>query len=159
MAYNAQYTTVTDQAGSVRQNQVDGLSHLIGVVEDPGSPPHLNYQSVYGYDALDNLVSVKAVRKNAQLCIRFAEAAEQRGQSGERRGELYVRCRRESAHQNGCVKCNHLFRVSLRNKLYVGLRRVESRLTEELFGWNTYRHILLRSERAVRPGPAGLNRQ
>lgn len=56
--YNAQYTTVTDEVGKARQNQVDGLGRLIGVVEDPGSSPHLNYQTVYGYDALDDLVSV-----------------------------------------------------------------------------------------------------
>ncbi len=51
-------TTVTDEAGNSRESCVDGLGRLTGVWEDPGSSPHLNYETDYSYDALNNLLSV-----------------------------------------------------------------------------------------------------
>ena len=51
-------TTVTDEAGKARQSCVDGLGRMTSVLEDPGSSPHLNYQTLYLYDALDNLTNV-----------------------------------------------------------------------------------------------------
>jgi YD repeat-containing protein len=94
-AYSAQYTTVTDQANYARQNQVDGLGRLTKVAEDPGN---LNYQTAYGYDALDDLTCESNLHRGKwlrfgaaarpQLCLRFAEAAEQRDESGERHREL-----------------------------------------------------------------------
>ena len=58
MSYDGQVTTVTDQALHVRVNSSDGLGRLTSVGEDPGSAAHLNYLTLYGYDALDDLVSV-----------------------------------------------------------------------------------------------------
>jgi YD repeat-containing protein len=52
------YTTATDQAGNARVLQNDGLGRLAAVWEDPGSSPHFNYQTLYGYDALGDLTSV-----------------------------------------------------------------------------------------------------
>ncbi len=51
-------TTVTDEAGKSRQSCVDGLGRMTGVWEDTGSSPHLNYETDYSYDALNNLQSV-----------------------------------------------------------------------------------------------------
>jgi len=50
--------TVTDEAGKKRKSCSDGLGRLTQVIEDPGISPHLNYSTTYGYDALDNLLSV-----------------------------------------------------------------------------------------------------
>jgi YD repeat-containing protein len=50
--------TVTDEANNSRQSCVDGLGRVTSVVEDPGSSPHLNYLTTYGYDPLNNLLSV-----------------------------------------------------------------------------------------------------
>jgi RHS repeat-associated protein len=55
LSYSGANITVTDQAGKKRSSTVDGLGHLIQVTEDPGG---LGYLTTYGYDALDNLVSV-----------------------------------------------------------------------------------------------------
>lgn len=46
---------VTDEAGKSRQTCKDALGRLVSVNEDPAS---LNYQTLYQYDALDNLTSV-----------------------------------------------------------------------------------------------------
>ncbi|MBV9779465.1 MAG: RHS repeat protein, partial [Acidobacteriaceae bacterium] len=54
-SYDAQYTTVTDQAGNARKSAVDGVGRLVSVVEDPG---HLNYSTTYSYDTLDNVTGV-----------------------------------------------------------------------------------------------------
>jgi RHS repeat-associated protein len=51
-------TTVTDEVGNARESCVDGLGHLTYVWEDPGSSPHLNYETIYTYDALGDLLSV-----------------------------------------------------------------------------------------------------
>jgi RHS repeat-associated protein len=51
-------TTITDEAGNSRQSCADGLGRITGVWEDPGSAPHLNYQTKYTYDPLNNLLSV-----------------------------------------------------------------------------------------------------
>jgi YD repeat-containing protein len=50
-------TTATDQAGKQRITTTDALGRLIAVTEDPGAG-HLNYQTTYAYDALDDLTSV-----------------------------------------------------------------------------------------------------
>ncbi|MGA9134866.1 MAG: RHS repeat-associated core domain-containing protein, partial [Candidatus Sulfotelmatobacter sp.] len=57
-AYTGNCTTVTDEAGKSRQSCVDGLGRMTSVLEDPGSSPHLNYQTLYQYDALDDLNNV-----------------------------------------------------------------------------------------------------
>jgi RHS repeat-associated protein len=49
-------TTVTDEAGNQRKTQTDGLGRLTAVWEDPGSSPHLNYETDYQYDVLNNLL-------------------------------------------------------------------------------------------------------
>jgi hypothetical protein len=53
--YNAEQTTVTDQAGKQRRSIVDGLGRLKTVVEDPSV---LNYSTNYTYDVLGNLLQV-----------------------------------------------------------------------------------------------------
>jgi RHS repeat-associated protein len=50
--------TVTDETGKARKSCSDGNSRLTGVWEDPGSAPHLNYETDYHYDALGNLNSI-----------------------------------------------------------------------------------------------------
>jgi RHS repeat-associated protein len=57
-SYAGNQTTVTDPAGIKRQITSDGLGRMTGVIEDPGSSPHLNYSTTYAYDALDNLKTV-----------------------------------------------------------------------------------------------------
>jgi RHS repeat-associated protein len=57
-AYNSNCATVTDEAGKAGKSCRDGLGRLTQVFEDPGSSPHLNYETDYGYDALNNLLSV-----------------------------------------------------------------------------------------------------
>jgi RHS repeat-associated protein len=57
-SYNQNCTTVTDEAGASRESCVDGLGRMTQVFEDPGSSPHLNYETDYTYDGLDNLLSV-----------------------------------------------------------------------------------------------------
>jgi YD repeat-containing protein len=51
-------STVTDPAGKVRQLCSDALGRVTSVTEDPGQLPHLNYQTAYAYNALDNLTTV-----------------------------------------------------------------------------------------------------
>jgi len=48
-------STVTDEAGKARKVQLDALGRLTNVWEDPTG---LNYQTVYTYNALDNLIGV-----------------------------------------------------------------------------------------------------
>jgi RHS repeat-associated protein len=55
-SYSGNCTTVTDETGKMRNSCTDALGHLIQVWEDPGSAPHLNYETDYQYDALDNLL-------------------------------------------------------------------------------------------------------
>jgi len=57
-SYSGNCTTVTDEASNARQSCADGLRRMTKVLEDPGSPPHLNYETDYSYDALNNLLSV-----------------------------------------------------------------------------------------------------
>jgi YD repeat-containing protein len=54
--YSGNTTTVTDQAGKKRKSVNDALGRLREIYEDP--LPGVNYQTSYGYDVLDNLVSV-----------------------------------------------------------------------------------------------------
>jgi RHS repeat-associated protein len=56
--YSGNTTTVTDQVGKSRKSVSDGLGRLSQVFEDPGSTPHLNYETDYTYDTLDNLLTV-----------------------------------------------------------------------------------------------------
>ncbi len=53
---NFPLVTVTDQAGASRTSQVDGLGRLIAVWEDPTG---FNFQTVYQYDGLGNLLCVE----------------------------------------------------------------------------------------------------
>jgi len=58
-------TTVTDEALKSRQSCADGLGRMTGVWEDPGSSPHLNYETDYTYDPLDNLLSATQKGSNS----------------------------------------------------------------------------------------------
>lgn len=53
--YNAEKTTVTDQAGKSRRSIMDGVGRLKQVIEDPNVTP---LTTTYGYDVLCNLTSV-----------------------------------------------------------------------------------------------------
>jgi RHS repeat-associated protein len=53
--YSGNHVTVTDQAGKRRWSETDALNRLTRVIEDPGV---LNYETVYLYDALNNLRKV-----------------------------------------------------------------------------------------------------
>ena len=53
--YSGSGTTVTDQQGISRKSQTDGLGRVTTVWEDPTD---LNYETVYTYDALDDLATV-----------------------------------------------------------------------------------------------------
>ena len=57
-AYSGNCTTVTDQAGKARKTCSDALGRLTQIFEDPGSSPHLNYETDYAYDPLGNLLTV-----------------------------------------------------------------------------------------------------
>ena len=57
-SYSGNCTTVTDEGGKARKSCADGLGRMTGVWEDPGSSPHLNYETDYVYDSLNNLTSV-----------------------------------------------------------------------------------------------------
>jgi RHS repeat-associated protein len=57
-SYSGNCTTVTDEAGKARTSCSDGLGRLTQVFEDPGASPHLNLETDYAYDALDNLLCV-----------------------------------------------------------------------------------------------------
>jgi RHS repeat-associated protein len=57
-SYSGNCATVTDQTGKARKSCSDGLGRLTQVFEDPGSSPHLNYETDYRYDVLDNLLCV-----------------------------------------------------------------------------------------------------
>jgi YD repeat-containing protein len=54
-SYNANQTTVTDQAGKTRRSLTDALGRLVQVIEDPNG---LAYQTNHAYDALNNLTTV-----------------------------------------------------------------------------------------------------
>jgi RHS repeat-associated protein len=54
-SYSGNSVTVTDQAGKARKSVTDALGRLSTVYEDPAG---LNYQTSYGYDVLDDLISV-----------------------------------------------------------------------------------------------------
>jgi RHS repeat-associated protein len=53
--YSGSGTTVTDQQGISRKSQTDGLGRVTTVWEDPTD---LNYETVYTYDALNDLATV-----------------------------------------------------------------------------------------------------
>ena len=54
-SYSGNTVTVTDQAGQKRKSVSDALGRLTDVYEDPLG---VNYQTTYGYDALDDLTTV-----------------------------------------------------------------------------------------------------
>ncbi|HVI73338.1 MAG TPA: hypothetical protein VM656_17865, partial [Pyrinomonadaceae bacterium] len=54
-SYVGNVVTVTDQAGKARKSITDALGRLVEVYEDPNG---LNFQTIYTYDVLDNLVKV-----------------------------------------------------------------------------------------------------
>ena len=56
-SYSGNQTTVTDEAGNQRTSQTDGLGRLQYVWEAPNNTGY-NYQTVYAYDALSDLLSV-----------------------------------------------------------------------------------------------------
>ena len=55
-SYSGNCTTVTDEAGKNRKSCTDGLGRLTGVWEDPSVA---NYQTVYQYNALGNMLCVE----------------------------------------------------------------------------------------------------
>ena len=62
--YSGVTTTVTDQVGRKRQNEVDGLGRLVKVIEQnpaTGLLDATNYLTSYTYDVLDNLLQVNQV--------------------------------------------------------------------------------------------------
>ncbi|MBX3280792.1 MAG: RHS repeat protein, partial [Acidobacteria bacterium] len=59
--YNANQTTVTDQAGKQRRSVTDGLGRLSQAIEDPNG---LNHQTGYTYDSLGNLRRVEQGTQN-----------------------------------------------------------------------------------------------
>lgn len=63
-SYNAEQTTVTDQAGKTRRSIIDGLGRLKQVIEDPNS---LNYATTYSYDVLGNLTLVQQGAQQRQF--------------------------------------------------------------------------------------------
>jgi RHS repeat-associated protein len=63
-SYSGNCTTVTDEATKSRKSCTDGLGRISGVWEDPGTSPHLNYETDYTYDALGNLKNVNQQGSN-----------------------------------------------------------------------------------------------
>jgi RHS repeat-associated protein len=61
----SQCTTATDEAGKSRTSCTDALGRMSGVWEDPGTPPHLNYETDYGYNLLGDLTSVNQKGDNS----------------------------------------------------------------------------------------------
>ena len=57
-SYSGNTVTAIDQAGKSRKTVTDSLGRLVEVYEDPSGPSGLNYQTVYSYDTLDNLIKV-----------------------------------------------------------------------------------------------------
>ena len=55
-SYSGNQTTVSDELGNQRTSVTDALGRLTKVLEDPGSSPHLNFESDYQYNALGNLL-------------------------------------------------------------------------------------------------------
>lgn len=54
-SYSGNSATATEQAGKKRRSITDALNRLVTVYEDPNG---VNYQTSYGYDVLDNLITV-----------------------------------------------------------------------------------------------------
>jgi RHS repeat-associated protein len=60
--YDAEFTTVTDQAGKKRRSETDAFGRLVKVTEDPGGS--LNFETTYLYDSLGNLRKVTQGAQN-----------------------------------------------------------------------------------------------
>ncbi|HKQ05090.1 MAG TPA: hypothetical protein VJ464_08170, partial [Blastocatellia bacterium] len=56
--YLGNAVTVTDPAAKSKKTVSDALGRTIQVIEDPGDSSHLNYQTTYVYDVLNNLRQV-----------------------------------------------------------------------------------------------------
>jgi RHS repeat-associated protein len=54
-SYSGNCTTVADPAGKSRKSCSDALGRITRVWEDPGTSPHMNYETDYAYDVLNNL--------------------------------------------------------------------------------------------------------
>ena len=65
-SYTCNCTTVTDEAGNSRKSCVDGLGRLTGVWEAPSG---LNYETDYGYDALDAAFPLWLYRSGYHICL------------------------------------------------------------------------------------------
>jgi RHS repeat-associated protein len=56
--YSGNCMAISDEAGNARKSCTDALGRSTGVWEDPGTSPHLNYETDYTYDPLGNLLTV-----------------------------------------------------------------------------------------------------
>jgi YD repeat-containing protein len=93
-SYTNNCSTAIDEVGKSRQSCFDGLGRLTKVVEDPGSSPHLNYETDYTYDALDNLISVThrgcVGKSRSQLQLRRAVKVDASEKSGIRVDNIFL---------------------------------------------------------------------
>jgi hypothetical protein len=65
---NGYQTTVTDETGAQRTSQTDGLGRLTYVWEAPNNSSY-DYQTVYAYDPLNNLLSVNQTGRGRSRTI------------------------------------------------------------------------------------------
>ena len=90
--YNANTTTVTDQAGKSRSSEVDGLGRLVKITEAPGGQAFI---TTYSYDALGSLtlaqqgVQQRVFTYDAISRLRTAKNPEQVNSSGTMVATVY----------------------------------------------------------------------
>lgn len=93
--YDANFTTVTDQAGRVRRSMNDALDRLVRV-DEPDAAGSLGSTSSpvrptsYGYNALGNLTTITQWFAEPIIRVRLAVAFTQCSESGERNDQLSV---------------------------------------------------------------------